>query len=79
MEDNKGGSEAARNLRAKFRIDPIGARSDVTRAFEMAEGDAGKAAALLGIGRRTLLRIIKDPALARIVRGIRAKAAEATP
>jgi transcriptional regulator of acetoin/glycerol metabolism len=61
----KGNNEVARDLRAKWRIDPSGARADVLRVVDACQGDATRAAKLLGIGRRTLNRYLSEDKLLR--------------
>jgi DNA-binding NtrC family response regulator len=63
-EHNSGGTDVARDLRARYRLDPAGARAQILGALEACHGDATRAARLLGVGRRTLNRYLEtDKAL----------------
>ena len=69
-----GGSEAARLLRARLVAVPVEARAEIVRAFELSRGNAVQAARLLGIGHRTMLRIMHDEAgIAEAIEAIRRK------
>jgi transcriptional regulator of acetoin/glycerol metabolism len=65
--------EAAVMLRARFRVDPVGARTDIVRALETAAGNATQAAVLLGVGRRTLNRYLQDAQIMKAIEAIRTR------
>lgn len=73
----RGMGDAARLLHAKLLTQPLEARAEILRAFELSEGKATRAATLLGIGHRTLVRMMHDEAIARGIEEIRAKVARA--
>lgn len=76
--EKQGASDAALLLSAEWRSDRMGARAKVVRAFELASGNAVKAAGLLGIGHRTILRYLKDAGVKDEVKKIRDRQKKAT-
>lgn len=68
----------ALDLHALFRTNPIGAREKILGAFRESKGNAVQAAAILGIGHRTLLRYMgQDPGLEAGIEKLRTAAREA--
>lgn len=65
----------ALDLQALYRTDPIAARAKILAAFRDCKGNAVHAADVLGIGHRTILRLLnRDPALDAAVDKIRTAA-----
>ena len=52
--------QIALNLQALYRTNPMGAREKILAAFRQTNGNAVHAAAVLGIGHRTLIRYMNQ-------------------
>lgn len=76
--EQKQGRAEANELRAKWMVDRAAARKQILEAFEKTGGNAVQAAALLGIGHRTILRYMDDKPISAELEKIRRKAAKAT-
>ena len=63
---------AAERLRAAWLHDPPAARVAIIRALETTGGNATRAAELLGISHRTMLRYLRDSGVAAAAERLRA-------
>ena len=61
------------DLQAERRVKPIDARARILEAFEKAGGFTVRAAVLLGISTRSLVRIVAEERLAGPINDIRSK------